>query len=297
MNQLTDNPFYKAKLSGKPLILDGAIGSLLQQKGFETDDILWTTNVNFNAPGEVIKIHRDYIAAGADIITTNTFRTNPYSLEQAGIFDIGKYVEAAVNLAKTAARGHNILIAGSNAPAEDCYKKERDISESILSDNHCKHIDLLIDNGVDFILNETQSHFDEIKIICNYCNSNNIPYVISLYLDENLDILSGEALLFVMSFIREHNPLAIGINCISIEQFKKVFDRINLDNFNWGFYLNCGAGKPTDKNITCGVSPSYYAKIVSESLSYNPSFVGSCCGSSPGHIKAIRKVINESNSN
>ncbi len=295
MNCFSVNPFSLAKRIKRPLIFDGAMGSLLQQKGFATDDKLWTSEVNINAPEAVIKIHRDYIEAGADIITTNTFRTNPYSLEQAGIKNCSEYVKKAVNLAKKAAANLPVFIAGSNAPAEDCYQKERNISRSKLEDNHRNHIDLLIDNNVDFILNETQSHFDEIQIICKYCSENDIPFVLSLYLDENLNLLSGEVFETVLQFISEYNPLAIGINCISIEQFSRIINSIDITQ-NWGFYLNCGAGNPTDKIITCGVFPEYYSEIVKDSLKWKPSFIGSCCGSSPEHIKAIKRVLDGKNS-
>ena len=89
---ILNNPFETAKQISKPLLLDGAIGSYLQQKGFETDDIIWTTKINQSNPEAVIKMHKDYIGAGADIITTNTFRTNPLSLSKSGISDVSSYV-------------------------------------------------------------------------------------------------------------------------------------------------------------------------------------------------------------
>ncbi len=65
----------------------------------------------------------EYIEAGADIITTNTFRTNPASLFKAGISNAAEYVKEAVDLAKQAAIGKKVIIAGSNPPAEDCYQE------------------------------------------------------------------------------------------------------------------------------------------------------------------------------
>ena len=64
--------------SNKPLILDGAMGSLLQQKGIPFDEYLWTAKANISNPNLVKDIHENYISAGADIISTNTFRTNPW---------------------------------------------------------------------------------------------------------------------------------------------------------------------------------------------------------------------------
>lgn len=284
------NPF--GQIQNKPLILDGAIGSYIQQLGFMTDDILWTTKVNFENPELIVQIHREYIDAGANIITTNTFRTNPASLNKSGLsFSSPDYVKQAVSLANQAADGRNVLIAGSNAPAEDCYQKLRTLSYVELEKNHKYHIDLLIDNDVHFILNETQSHVDEIKIICQHCNKNSIPYVISLYLDDNLNLLSGESVEYVLTFLQDYNPMAIGFNCISTEVFQNLIRSTKLP-VHWGYYLNCGSGSPQDKVINCGVNPDEYLQIVKTSMEYHPSFVGSCCGSNPEHTKSLRKFFN-----
>ena len=291
---LQNNPFEIAKLNSKPLILDGAMGSYLQQKAFKTDDIIWTTNINRTNPDAIIQIHNEYIEAGADIITTNTFRTNPASLSKAGISIASEYVEQAVELAFQASFGKNVLIAGSNAPAEDCYQTERTLSKNKLEKNHKYHIDLLADSGVNFILNETQSHFDELRIICDHCDRNSIPSVISLYVLDTLKILSGESLESVLSFLNDHDVLAVGLNCISPELYLKFIGSIGLPK-QWGFYLNCGSGQPTDKIINCEIQPDEYLKSVEKSILYKPSFIGSCCGSNPSHTQKIREYLDGQN--
>ncbi len=289
-----NNPFEIAKLNSKPLILDGAMGSYLQQKGLLTNDVIWTTNINRTNPDAVIQVHHEYIEAGADIITTNTFRTNPASLSKAGISNASKYVKEAVDLAKKASLGNKVLIAGSNPPSEDCYQSERTLSKNELEKNHKYHIDLLADSGVNFILNETQSHFDELKIICDHCDRFSIPSAISLYILDTLKILSGESLETVFSFLKNHDVLAVGVNCISTDLLLKIIGSIELPS-QWGFYLNCGSGQPTDKVINCGIQPDKYLEIVKKSMSFKPSFIGACCGSNPSHIQKIRKYLDGQN--
>jgi homocysteine S-methyltransferase len=167
---------------------------------------------------------------------------------------------------------------------------ERTLSNKELQMNHSKHIDLLIDNRVDFVLNETQSHFDEIQLICNHCDRNRIPYIISLYIDENLKLLSGENIEEILSLLINTSVLAVGINCILPELFIKVIGSTQLPN-NWGFYLNCGNGKQTDKIMECGIQPNEYLESVKESMLLKPAFIGSCCGSSPAHTKIIREFL------
>jgi homocysteine S-methyltransferase len=291
---LQNNPFEITRLNSKTLILDGAMGSYLQQKGFKIDDILWTTNINRTNPYAVIQIHHEYVESGADIISTNTFRTNPASLTKAGIGIASVYVKQAVELAIQASFGNNVLIAGSNAPAEDCYQKERTLSKNELEKNHKYHIDLLADSGVNFILNETQSHFDELRIICDHCDNNNIPYVVSLYVLDTLQILSGERLEIIFTFLKDHKVLAIGLNCISPNTFLKIIESIGLPK-QWGFYLNCGSGQPADKIISCGIQPDEYLKAVEKSMLYKPSLIGSCCGSNPSHTQKIREYLDGQN--
>ena len=180
------------------------------------------------------------------------------------------------------------MVAASNPPAEDCYQIKRTISHNKLEYNHHKHIDLLWQENPDFILNETQSHFDEIKIICEFCSLNNIDFVVSLYLSGNWKILSGENYSEVINFIHEYNPLAISINCVRPDTFNKI----DLKYIN-GFYLNCGFGSFTDKTISCGITPEEYKLLIRKYLLENIYFIGSCCGSSPLHTKSIKELLNE----
>jgi homocysteine S-methyltransferase len=278
MSKFNVNIFSEAREAKRPLILDGAMGSLLQQEGFESSGASWMTEVNEKKPEKIVQIHKEYIDAGADIITTNTFRTNPAAFNETERKYISEYVKNAVKLAKESVGNSAVIIAGSNPPAEDCYQIKRLINNKMLEVNHYKHIDLLINNGVDFIINETFSHLDEIILVCEYCLSKNIPYVISLYLNDELLLLSGETLEDTLNLIKEHNPSAIGLNCISPEHFEKAFKKLDT-KYNWGFYINCGFDEHNINDITCRVSPKTYGEIVKKYLEYQPSFIGACCGS------------------
>lgn len=280
-----------ARSKKRPLILDGAIGSILQIESEKSP--LWSSLLNITEPEKVIDLHKQYINAGADIITTNTFRTNPSSLANTNLI-ITDYelVKISVELAIKARENKNILIAGSNAPAEDCYQPERTISQIELEENHRQHINNLWESGVDFILNETFSHLDEIDFVCKHCSQNSIPYIISLYLAENIELLDGSKLSTAIKNILPFKPLAIGINCVSPNTFELIDFGI-FKNIGWGFYLNCGSGNVTDEVISCGISPTDYAETAKKYLRYNPIFIGSCCGSSPEHTKFLREAIDE----
>ena len=279
--------------SDHPLILDGAIGSLLQQRGYESDQYLWTSYINFKFPEVLKQIHLEYINSGCDIITSNTFRTNPFVLQASGLdLDVEEAVRISMSISHEIASSKNVWLAGSNPPAEDCYQSERTISQSELEYNHKKHIELLYNYKADFILNETQSHYDEINIICKFCDDNDIPYCISLFFDENLRILSGESINEMIDFIKSYNPIAILVNCINHSSFLRFLDQIEL-SYPWGFYLNCGSGNINDSVIKCGMDILEYQNIIRETIKYNPKIIGTCCGSNPAHIKSIAELVNE----
>jgi homocysteine S-methyltransferase len=285
------NPFTLSKRINRPLILDGAMGSLLQQNGAKINNNMWMSLINIIEPELVLNAHKQYVDAGADIITTNTFRTNPVAVDKySKRLNIKELVGNSVRLAIDAAKGFPVFIAGSNPPAEDCYQVKRKISSKELKVNHYKHIDLLMDSGCHFILNETQNHFDEIKIICNYCSKNNIPFVVSIFFNENFKLYTGENIGDVLQYISGYSPLAVGINCIKPLIFLKYLDRLDITS-NWGFYLNCGKGEFSDSNIITRVTPDGYLRIIKKSLIKSPSFIGACCGSTPAHIRKIKEFL------
>ena len=287
-----ENPFEKARKIKRPLVLDGAMGSILQEKKLTSNKRVWSAAANDDSKSEVVLLHKEYIKAGADIITTNTFRTNPYSLISSGITDIVGNVFKAVGLAKIARGKTAVLIAGSNPPAEDCYQVERTISQKDLEWNHKIHIDALMESGCDFIMNETQSHFDEIKFISKYCGDNHIPFVMNFFFIDKPKLLSGENLTDAIEYVLKYHPLAIGFNCITFEALENAVLRLKPD-LNWGFYINCGSGRLTDKKIDCAISPVEYAKKAKTYLKLQPSFIGSCCGSSPEHTRKIKFLVDE----
>jgi methionine synthase I (cobalamin-dependent) len=289
-------PFEIAKLNSKPLILDGAMGSYRRGKGFKSDDSLWMMNVNRSNPDVIIQFHNGYIATGASILTANTFKTYPLPLEKKGISNPTRYVQEAFDFTKKGVENREIIIVESNVPAKDCYQKEIKISFNKLELNHRKHIDLLIDSGVHFVLNETQNHFDELQIICEHCDKNKIPFVFSLFVEESFKILSGESLENVLSFLVEHNSLAISFSSISPHFLYKILRNIHI-SCNWGFYINCGIGKPADHTITSCINPDKYLETIKEGLLCNHSFVGTCCGSRPEHTKMIKEFIDGKNYN
>jgi methionine synthase I (cobalamin-dependent) len=289
-NILSD--IFSGSLQKKPLLFDGALGTYLLKNNAGFDKCLWTSHTALDNPSLLEKVHREYIESGADIITSNTFRSNPAAADNSK-YSSELLVKRNFEVLKNCLPSKDkLMIAGSNAPAEDCYQAERNISRRELEYNHHKHISLLMENGANFILNETQSHFDEIKIICSYCYKENIPFGLSIYFKQYDKILSGENLSDIINFITDNNPLFISFNCTGFGVLSKLLSAYTLA-YNWGFYLNCGKSNPETGIIDKIISPKEYIDLCRPFFDKSPVIVGSCCGSTPEHTKFLREFIDE----
>jgi homocysteine S-methyltransferase len=286
INVLED--YKKRNNINRPIILDGALGSILEFSFPQLNDKdIWMTKFIFDQPHEIKNIYSQYILKGANIITTSTFRTNPYSLStfyekntHSSFISSSQYVERAVKLALEFKNDENILVAGSNPPAEDCYIKRTIKDYEKLKDNHYNHINDLFKYGADFILNETLGHFDEIDIVTKICYNNDIPSVVSLYFDESLNLICGKSVFDTISYIDTNfNLLAVSTNCIDYKTFKKMTENKNLlTNLRnrFGYYLNCGDLCPKDMS-----------GILKKFAYLDPIFVGTCCMSNPDYTESI----------
>ena len=137
---------------------------------------------------------------------------------------------------------------------------------------------------------------NEIDICQKICYQNNINYIISLYVNEDLTINSGDYISDVVRKIDEINPLAVSFNCINEKTFRQIiqseFGLLKSLKSGFGFYLNCGDPNSIETNylqekFSAYITPKEYSAIVKEYLHLNPVFVGACCMSTPEHIKEI----------
>ena len=284
--------FILKKQKQRPLILDGAVGSLLESSfPLSNDKDIWMTSIIKDNPQAISNIYTQYLEKGADILTTFTFRTNPFSLgnyysrTKNNYISSSEYVEQAVKLVSNLKINDNFLIAGSNPPVEDFYSKRRIKDYEVLKDNHYNHIHDLIKSGSDFIINETIGHFDEIDIVSKICYNNNFPSVISIYFEKDLNLICGKSVYEAISYLDSNfNLLAISTNCIDYKIFKKFTEKSNfLSNLKnrFGYYLNC---YDLDKSLI--------NDILNEFDIFNPVFVGTCCGSTPDFTNCVLNHYN-----
>jgi S-methylmethionine-dependent homocysteine/selenocysteine methylase len=305
-------------LSRRPaLVLDGAMGTELQRRGMDTGLPLWSARALMTHPEVVLRIHREYVDAGADILTANTFRTTPRTFRKAGFFEspleggsVGHATHSgkpaadrsealtalAVALArKTAdeAAGRTVLVAGSIAPLEDCYRPDLVPSDDELHAEHELHAARLARAGVDFILLETMGTIREAVAALAAARDTGNEVIVSFICKEGGHLLGGEPLTDAVRAVARLKPTMLSLNCVPVNQVDAAIDALESEwSGPWAVYAN--AGMPDDLEsgvITTAVSPEEYATYARHWLSSGARLIGGCCGTTPAHISAVRAIV------
>ena len=282
----------------KVLLMDGAMGTELIREGLDLSLPLWSGDINLTHPGYVSKIHEEYVQAGADIVTTNTFRTTPRTYIHAGYSKLEarerarKSLNSAVDLAKKAA-GKKCYVAGSIAPLEDCYSPERFPGDEEALEEFYELGKWLASAGVDFLLFETMGCEKEINAALQATSDINIPRWISLILKNGNTLLDGSSLKETLFELRNKGIEKVLLNCNVLRVTGEGLEIIKEYWKNsWGVYPNAGLKMPSKGgHISSRVSMNQFVIEMRRFLKMGAQVVGACCGSTPGHILELRKCV------
>ncbi|MFY9552169.1 MAG: homocysteine S-methyltransferase family protein, partial [Thermoanaerobaculia bacterium] len=209
---------FRDRLRGRgPLLLDAAMGTELQRRDLDTSLPLWSAAALLRDPELVWTIHTDEVAAGAQILTANTFRTHARSLGKAGLSERSSDLTVlAVRLARQAAAapGREIFVAGSLSPLEDCYRPDLVPEDAVLAREHGAQARFLAEAGVDLILAETHNTIREAVAALRAAKETGVPVVVSLVCDGEGRLLSGEPVAEAARALLPLEPDALGVNCV-----------------------------------------------------------------------------------
>lgn len=275
------------------LLLDGALGTELERRGLPTPPPLWSAAALDAAPEVVYAIHRDYVAAGAKILVANTFRTNPRTLWRAGrAADGPRLNRRAVELARRAADGHDVLVAASVAPVEDCYSPERVPAEATLRAEHAEFVDWLVAAEPDVLWIETIGTVAEARAAAEAA-APRAPFVVSFVVNEVGALLSGESLEEAITAVGPCDPLAIGLNCIPPAGVTALLPGLRrLTACPLLAYAHINNAVPIRGwSYSQTVTPAEYSEYVRQWLAQGVAVVGGCCGTTPEHIRAAHECV------
>ncbi|MBI4080142.1 MAG: homocysteine S-methyltransferase family protein [Candidatus Levybacteria bacterium] len=290
---------FKTKLHKKEIILkDGAMGTEILRRGTETPIPLWSAYALLIKPELVKEIHKDYIKAGAEIITTDTFSTTARMLTRAE-YPAEKAREItllACSLAKEAVQesGKSVLIAGSVAPLEDCYSPELTPPESELRKEHASYAKDLVDGGVDFILIETMITIRETLAACVAAKKLNIPLAVSFCCTADGKLLGGEDLLDAVQAVTPYSPMFVGINCMSYQAVTSVVSKYRKKiSLPFCAYAQ-GVGSPDDTQgwkFDENENIQQYIDAAKGWAEKGVQIIGSCCGSTPEYTRILSQKL------
>jgi S-methylmethionine-dependent homocysteine/selenocysteine methylase len=290
-----DARFARRLRSPALLLLDGATGTELERRGVRTALPLWSAHALVEAPEVVERIHRDYVAAGAEAITANTFRTHRRSLAKGGLGARAvALTRSAVEIARRAARdaGRRVWVLGSAAPLEDCYRPDLVPGDAELAREHAEHARTLAAAGVDAILVETMNCVREAAASARAGLATGLPVLVSFVCDGGARLLSGEPLADALDAVEPLGPHALLVNCLpprSVPACLAVLARAGLP---FGAYANLGA--PDDvtgfaRSDDC--SPAELAVHAAAWCAAGARIVGGCCGTGPEHVRALALAL------
>lgn len=288
-------------MEGEKILLAGACGTEIQRRGVKTELPLWSASALLTHPEIVQKIHKDYIEAGAEIITTNTFRTNRRTLQKAGLDDkISELTRFAFSLADKARKDsqrNDVLIGGSLAPVEDCYTPGLIPSKEHLKNEHAEQSQYLAEAGVDFIFIETMNSIEEATIALEAAKKTGLEVAVSFVCNDVGNLLSGESIEKAFNRILPFGPFAVLTNCsspttigVSLKRLLKASDGV----IPIGVYGN-GDGQPDNElgwKFTENMDAGKYLLHARKWLQDGASIIGGCCGTNPNYIKLIKRFLN-----
>ncbi len=286
---------FRSRLCGpKPLLLDAAMGTELERRGLAAEGSLWSARGLIDAPEAVREIHAADAAAGADILTANTFRTHRRSLAPAGLADeAARLTHRAVELAREAARGRTIFVAGSLSPLGDCYRPDLVPADAALEVEHQEQARALAGAGVDVILLETFNSCRELGAALRAARATGLPVVASIVTDGQGRLLSGERIEEAVREVEPMFPDALAINCVPARRLSadlRILARTLRGLRSWGAWGNLGCPDPAGR-LDEPASPEQLASLAREWSDAGVRIVGGCCGTTASHTAALRRMI------
>lgn len=293
----------RTDLSKRILILDGAMGTMLQRKGLQGN----SESFNLTNPETIGEIHNEYIEAGADIITANSFSANSISQSEYNLSEkAGQMAEAAARIARKAAdeAPRKIWVAGSVGPTSKSLSLAQNINDPIFRpysfDGMAEAFEVqirgLVKGGVDLLLFETC--FDALNTkaalyaIGHIPEASDIPIMISASMsDRSGRTLTGQTMEAFYRSVQHCSPLSFGLNCSlgAEEMIPLIAEVASFATCAVSCYPN--AGLPNEMG-EYDETPSQMAESVRKmALAGSVNIVGGCCGTTPEHIKAVAEAV------
>lgn len=280
--------------SGKILVSDGATGSNLQARGLAagTPSEQWV----MSNPAEIVRLHRDFIEAGSDLILTSTFGGTCFRLEHCGLQDqVAEVNQRAVALAREAINGRAVLVGGSIGPTGQLLEPLGPLAPAEAVAAYAAQARALAEGGVDVLVIETQFDFGEASAAIEGARSvTDLPIVCSFSFDMGAHSMMGISPAQAAKELTQRGVDVIGINCgrsldENLAGLKAM--RAATDKPLW-MKPNAGLPRMGDDDVALyDVTPETMGAAAKLWREAGARIIGGCCGTSPEHLRAIANAV------
>jgi 5-methyltetrahydrofolate--homocysteine methyltransferase len=286
----------------RPLLGDGAMGTQLMLAGLEQGNCgeAW----NLTHPERVLAIQQRYVEAGSDCLITNTFGGSRIMLNRHSEADrVVEVNKAGVEIARRAFNGRDGYVLGDIGPFGGLLEPFGDFTEAQVRSAFEEQATALVDGGADAIIIETQTSLEELLIGIQTAKAAGSKCIIgSMAYDVTLDGSTFRTMMGIepesaAEFMEEHGAHIVALNCgtgIEMERAREAVERYKRTT-SLPVMVQPNAGKPKliNMKVVYDETPEQMVKGLLPLLKAGANIVGSCCGSTPEHIRAFRKVMDE----
>ncbi len=281
------------RLKNGVLTGDGAVGTMLYAKGVSLDSNF--EHLNLVRPGLVLELAREYVAAGAQVIETNTFGANFTRLAAIGLgHKVAGINHAGARIAREAALERpGILVAGSVGPLARVKGDEAELSASEMEDMFLVQCQALAEGSVDLLMLETFASLGQLVAAVRAARSTGLPVCASMAFLEGGRSGDGTTVDAFCAAMEEAGTDIIGANCGAgpLELVKVVRRLASLTAKPIAAYANSGFPEYRDGRYIYRATPDYCAAMALEMAEAGAGLIGGCCGTTPEHIGAISRAL------
>lgn len=284
-------------LNDGPLLGDGAMGTVLQDRGNTEGGAPELWNVEH---ADVIEaVFDEYAAAGAQLLTTNTFGGTRARLQMHGLEDrVEELNEAAARLARRVANRHGgVFVLGDIGPSGELMEPMGDLTPEVAQEMFAEQIRGLVAGGVDAILIETMSDLSEVEaaVAAARAVAPELPVLATLSFDTNLRTMMGVSPALAVSTLSELGVDVIGANCgRGLDEMRLIAAQLveaRGDGVRLIIQSNAGLPKLQGDEFVFDGTPDEMARYAVEMRELGFDIIGACCGSSPEHIAAMHEAL------
>ena len=279
---------FKKFLDSKEFVLlDGAMGTLIQKSGVKYDSVPETLNITH--PELIESFHKAYAEAGSDIVYANTFGANGYKLKESG-YSVDKIIKSGVANAKKAVLGTDCLVALDIGPIGQLLEPAGSLSFDSAYEYFKEQI--VAGQGADVIVFETMTDLYELKAAVLAAKENSDkPIIATMTFERNGRTFTGVSPAAMAVTLTGLGVDALGVNCsLGPDELEGVVSEISKYT-DLPLVIKANAGLPDPNSNEYDILPDKFAACVADLLKYGVKIIGGCCGTTPEYIAEIKKML------